>query len=296
MRHVFAALVALGAATGLAFAQDQQARPNTGWPCNGHPDPTYFRTAEATGGQVFMFHPSEVADSGVLMTASFSHRETLFRVAGSLEDGLREYAVPVDGAVESVVFSVSLQCLQIVEIARPSGAVLQASDEGTDYHQFEAGQVVVVQRPVPGTWTVRVSGHGLFFLVVQAKSPELALGSIQLVKEDAQSGRETLAPLVGPLRAGSRQRVTVPWTGDVRDVRARIVSAMFDDLGAIALGAAASARAAAPEAAGEDDAADRRVGEFVVPKVPFRLAISGTDASGQPFSRVHAPLIEVAGR
>ena len=249
MRHVLAVLVALGAAAWPAFAQDQQPRANTGWPCNGHPDPTYFRTAEATGGQVFMFHPSEVADSSVLMAASFSHRETLFRVAGSLADGLREYAVPVDSAVESVVFSVSLQCLQLVEIARPSGAILQANDEGADYHQFEAGHVVVLRRPDPGTWTVRVSGHGLFFLVVQAKSPELALGSVQLVKQDAQSGRETLVPLSGPLRAGSTQRVTVPWTGDARDVRARVVSAMFDDLGSIALGPAASAKASAPEEA-----------------------------------------------
>ena len=62
--------------------------------------------AEATGGQVFLFHPSEVADSSVLMAASFSHRETLFRIAGSLAEGLHEYAVPVDTAVESVVFSV----------------------------------------------------------------------------------------------------------------------------------------------------------------------------------------------
>ena len=45
-------------------AQDQQPGSRPGWPCNGRPDPSYFRIAEGSGGQFFLFHPSEVADSG----------------------------------------------------------------------------------------------------------------------------------------------------------------------------------------------------------------------------------------
>ena len=118
---------------------------DSGWPCAGRPDPTYVSTAEATGGQLFLLHPSEVADSGALMAASFTHRDTLFRVAGPLSDGLHEYTVPVDETVGSLLFSVSVQCLQVVEIARPSGALLRDTDEGVDYHQFEAGRVAVVE-------------------------------------------------------------------------------------------------------------------------------------------------------
>jgi len=87
------AFVAALLVSASAQAQDQPpGRP--GWPCAGRPDPTYVKTAEATGGQLFMFHPSEVAESGALVAASFSHRETLFRTAGPVED--EHVAAPVD--------------------------------------------------------------------------------------------------------------------------------------------------------------------------------------------------------
>ena len=272
-----AALLSLCVAAG-ASAQDQ-APGRSGWPCAGRPDPVYVKTSEATGGQLFMFHPSEVGDSGTLMAASFTHDDTLFRVAGPLEEGLQEYPVTIDPSVESVLFSVSIQCLQVVEIERPSGAPLQASDDRVDYHQFEAGRIIVLPHPEAGTWKIRASGRGLAFIVVQART-STSLGQVQLLarKDD---GAE-LAPVFQPGRPRSQQAVAVSVSADVRDVEARLVSARFQELGPIAL-------AAAEQAAG---AAWR--GTFVVPAVPFRIVVSGTTADGHPFVRVHAPLFEPA--
>jgi len=257
-----------------------------GWPCAGRPDPAYVKTAEATGGQLFMFHPSEVAESGALMAASFSHRETLFRTAGPVEDGLHEYLVTVDGSVESVLFSVSLQCLQVVEIERPSGALVQASDEGADYHQFEAGRIVVLPRPEPGTWKVRASGRGLLFLVVQAKSA-VSLGGVQLLAKRATQTGEELVPVFQPGRAGTSQDVQLSVSGDAQNVTVRLVSAGFDDIGPVTR---------APES-GEGSAGDPSWrGRFIVPRVSFRIVVSGTGPDGRPFVRVHAPLLQAAGR
>jgi hypothetical protein len=228
-----------------------------------------------------MFHPSEVADSGAVMAASFTHKDTLFRIAGPLEDGLHEYLVTVDPSVESALFSVSIQCLQVVEIERPSGALVRASDDGVEYHQFEAGRIVVLPRPEAGTWRIRASGRGLAFVVVSART-SMSLGSVQLLARKSGGADEALSPVFQPGRAGTRQLVAIAATGEPRDVQARLVSARFDEIGPVTL-------VASSEPAG----ASWR-GEFVVPSVPFRIVLAGTGPDGRPFVRVHAPLFEPA--
>jgi len=117
---------------------------------------------------------------------------------------------------------------------------------------------------------------------VQAKST-LTLGGLQLVKE-AASGGWSFTPLVGPLQPGSRQRLSLGLPHEVSGLGARLVSAAFDELGAVRL---------EPALERDDGGA---LGAFVVPSNAFRVVVSGTDASGRPFQRVHAPLVEVAGR
>jgi len=90
--HSVLTLVALLIA-GTAAAQDQQPHSRPGWPCVGRPDPVYVRTAEATGGQVFLFDHSEVGHSAALVLAEQGHEETIFRVSGSLEDGTHEFSL-----------------------------------------------------------------------------------------------------------------------------------------------------------------------------------------------------------
>jgi hypothetical protein len=266
-RLIGAATLAVICASSLVLAQIQQPGSRPGWPCTGRPDPSYFRMAEATGGQFFLFHPSEVADAGGLMAAAMAHDATVLRAGGQLADGLHEFAVPVD-RVESLLFSISVQCLQVVEIVRPSGAVLQAADAGVEYHQFEAGRIVTIARPDPGRWQIRLSGNRLFLIAVQARS-SLSLGSLSFVPE-------------GPPRAGVAQGLRFRLDGETRDVGARIVTQDFQDLAPIALRAE------------RDDTGETFAGDVVPSARAFRVVVSGRDADGLPFQRVHAPLFEPA--
>jgi hypothetical protein len=256
-------------AGALAGAQDQKPDTRIGWPCAGRPDPVYFRTAEATGGQFFMFHPSEVADSGALMAAATTHDATMLRAGGKMAPGLHEFTVPVD-RVESLLFSVSVQCLQIAEIARPSGALLQASEPGVEYHQFEAGRIVTVAQPDPGKWQIRASGSGLFLVIVQARSA-LSLAAPRFLPE-------------GPPRAGVQQQVRFHVGADVGEVQARLVTQGFVDVGVVPLRRERS------------DTWDEFVGEMTPPARTFRLVVSGRDSDGLPFQRVHAPLFDPTPR
>jgi hypothetical protein len=250
-------------------AQDQQPGLRPGWPCNGRPDPSYFRIAEGSGGQFFFFHPSEVADSGALMAAAMSHGATVLRAGGQLATGLHEFPVPVD-RVDSLLFSLSVQCLQVAEIVRPSGAGLQAADPGVEYHQYEAGRIVTVLQPDPGEWRVRMSGTRLFLITVQAKA-ELSIEAPRFVPE-------------GPLQAGLARVLRFSARTDAQDVHARLVTQGFQDMAAIPLRIV------------RDETGEDFVGDLVLPARPFRLVVTGRDADGLPFQRVHAPLFDPAPR
>jgi hypothetical protein len=266
-------------ATVPATAQQQVPRERPGWPCVGRPDPAYVRTAEATGGQVFLFDKSEIGESAALMTASSRHTETIFRISGSVTEGVHDFVVPIDSTVESVMISVSLQCLQVADITTPLGAGLRANDPGVDYHQFEAGRIVTVASPAAGAWKVTVSGRGLFFLVVQAKT-SLTLDTARFVAPGGRPGHEGLFPLKGALPAGSTRLLEVGLHGTARDVKFRLVSSQGESLQDLVL--------ALQEGGSEGD--QTYVGEVTPKAAEYRLQVSGVDGKGYAFTRMHAPL------
>ena len=265
-------------------AQDQQPRSRPGWPCVGKPDPSYFTVAEGSGGQVFLFDPSEVSESSALMIGAMKHEETVYRAAGTLAEGVHEFSIPVDSAIESAMFSVSLQCLQVVEIVRPSGDELRANDPGVEYHQFQAGRIVTLPKPTPGAWTVRVAGKGMFFLVLQAKS-ELTLDRVAFVEPGGRPGHEGLFPIKGAPRRGVAQKMEVEMSGAFRNPRFRFVSSAAELIQEL------------PLEAQEDSGGEHAFLGDVTPRArQFRLAVSGEDGRGFPFQRVHAPLFTAEAR
>jgi len=189
-------------------------------------------------------------------------------------------AIPVDATVETVRFSVSLQCLQIAEIARPDGVLLQAADPAVEYEQFQAGRIVSVRQPAPGIWRVRVSGRGLFSLVVQGRS-EVSLDAVEFVREAGRPGHEGLLPTHEPPKAGVPQMLRIAVSGPVADVRARLVTSIFEDLQPLSLRVVSQ----------DDD--DQEWLAVVTPRPgAFRVVVSGRDERGYVVQRVHAPLLE----
>src|SRR5262245_27050640 len=159
-----AAVVAIPLLTG---AQQQAPNNRSGWPCSARLDTSYYHVAEGSGGHLLLLAPEEIGDSATLLIAFGSHPQTIFRLAGSLTPGLHEFQVPVDPSVESVLFSISVQCLQVAHVLRPSGP-LAGGDDVTDLSSFRAQRMVIVKRPENGSWTIRVSGSGVSGVVMQA--------------------------------------------------------------------------------------------------------------------------------
>jgi hypothetical protein len=251
-------------------AQQQPQSPSS-WPCGGNVDPTYVRMAEATGGTVLPFHPTEAGGAGAEMVASMRHKETVFRAGGQVAEGLYEFGVPVDSTIDSIYFLVSLQCLQIAEILTPSGDKLNVGAAGVEYHHFEAIRLFVVPKPTPGFWKVTIGGRGLLTLVVKAKT-DLRLSGVTF--------QENGAPLTGESKLGKALRLEAMTSGTATDVAFQFVGS----------------NAAAIQAFGltlEDELDDLRTyaGDVLTPRMAFRVAVTGVDPNGFRFQRVQEQLL-----
>jgi len=266
-RSVSLATIAVLAASAPVSAQQQMPATGTAWPCGGRLDPSYFRVAEGTGGQLFLVAPDEIADSAPLLTAFNSHPQTIFRLAGTVTPGLHDFQIPIDPSVESVVFSVSVQCLDAAYVLQPSGE-LASGDGVTDVTGFRAQRLVIVRRPQPGIWTVRVAGRGVAGVIVQARSP---LGIATLEFAPAQGTTFTALPTFGVENA-----LRMQMTGHLARFQASLVSGVDVPLGPL------------PVSAGDTEAS--YVSRFTPSSEGFRVMIVGEDAGGFAVQRMYAPL------
>ncbi len=256
-------------AVPLFFRPPQQSSTTrAGWPCGARLDTSYFQVAEGSGGHLLLLTPEEIADSAALLNALGSHSQTIFRLAGSLKPGVHEFQVPIDSTVESAVFSISVQCLQVADVIPPSGGFANR-EAVTDLSNFRAERMVIVTRPERGVWRLRVSGSGIGGIVVQARSA-IGIGRVEF----APAQRAGFAAMPSP---GVENVVSVRVSGDVTDVQASIVNG------------ASKRIAPLPREAG--DTPELYVSRFTPGAEGFRLLVVGKDSEGLPFQRMSAPLL-----
>ena len=267
---------------GLLAGQQQQPQSRPGWPCVGRPDPSMVQVSEGSGGQVFLLDPSEIASSATLLMARQGHDETLRRVVGELEPGVRTVDVHVDSSVEHVLFSVSLQCLQEIEIVRPSGTPVAASDPGVTWTAFQAGRQVGVDTPDPGLWKLRLAGKGLLFLVVHARAL-LAFDDVRLVRAGGRPGHEGFFPDDAPLVPGTRRLMEIRLSLGILEPTFRLRSSSDMVLDALPL---------TPQQTSGDE--QIYVSEFLVPSTPFRVVVTGRDAAGNTVQRAQSSLFQLS--
>jgi hypothetical protein len=263
----FAAAAAL--AVPLATGARQQT-PNTrgGFPCGARLDPSYFHVTEGSGGHLLLLAPGEIADAAALLTEFDKHRQTIFRLAGTINPGVHEFRVPIDSSVESVLFSISIQCLQTADVARPSGAPLAGGEGVIDFANFRAERMVVTARPEPGIWTIRVAGSGLAGVMVHARSA-LGIEAIQF----APVGTTTFSSVP---TAGVENVVRIGLSARATEVQASLVNATFKRI--------------VPLTLEPPDSNGAYLSRFTPGPDGFRVMVEGKNADGVPFQRVHAPL------
>jgi hypothetical protein len=262
----FAAVVALFISF-FSSPRQQSSTPRVEWPCGGHIDLSYFQVAEGTGGHLLLLAPEEIGDSAALLTALGSHRQTIFRLAGSLNAGMHEFQVPIDSSVASVLFSISVQCLQVADVIPPSGGFADR-DAVVDLSNFRAERMVIVKHPEPGMWTLRVSGSGISGIVVQARSP-IAISQVEF----APAQGATFGPRPA---AGVENAVRISVSGATTEVHASVVNGLFQPVAKL------------PRET--DQSTESYLSRFAPGADAFRVLIAGRDNQGLAFQRMYAPL------
>jgi hypothetical protein len=245
---------------------EQQTNYQPNWPCNGKErafDPVYLSTAEASGGQMFLFDPSEVDGFSVIAINSRKHPATVARSVGKLENYL-DVSVPVDASIESLYISVTLQCKQRIVIYDPQNSEALPQQTGGEDHLYHAGRIATIPHPAPGTWTVRLLGSGAYSLVVQAKTSIILNG----LNFDG-----------GLPHSGTPQNASVFVRAPTAALHFRMVNEAGETLQPLDL-----------EPSAQD--ASHYTGMVTLGTQRFRLLVEGTDAQGFPFQRLDPRLFD----
>lgn len=210
-----------------------------------------------------MFDRSQAGRSLVLMTATSRHPQTVFRAAGKVDENKREFRVPVDGSIDSLLLSVSLQCMRI-SVFGPAGNPIEPEQIGGENHWFRAGRVAIFPKPEPGSWAIRLEGAGPFFLAVQAHTSR---------------GLHAVKFASGLPRLGVENPLTLTLDNPGPNVRFSMIDASGDKLQPLDL-----------------RPLDGRPGAFSGNVIPgfrrFRIFAERIDESGYAFERVDPRLLE----
>ena len=245
----------------------------------GLPDESFRRLAEETGGQVIAVQSSEVASLFSLFEPELMGNPVIIRSESGLLPAVADlsFPIPVDSTMTSLGVTVSLETVVEIELIRPSGIPVTATDPGVSFTTLSSGQVINVADPEAGVWQLEITGVGEYSIEARGTS-NLELLRFDFVEEniDVHGG---VSPLQGQPLAGTTPLVRAILNGEFSDVGFE-----FTDTS----GATLSTLTLSQEYPLEPE--DHFIGTVDLPGMPFRVVASGLDASGEQFRRQYPTL------
>ncbi len=244
-------------------------------------DPGFQAVAAATGGQVFFLNRgSETGAIFPLISSQIGPPQVIIvHDAGTLSAS-RDIQFPVDSANTLLSVSVSLDAVTSLTLKRPDGTVVNAGDPGVTLTGLSTGAIYLIASPQSGTWDLNVQGSGQYSVDVRGKTTRDQLtqfpifSSFDFVTLTGRIGHEGYFPIPGQPVVGDTQTVVGRLSGTVTNVGFSMVTEAGDPLQSLVL---AQGDANAPP--------DDYVGTVPLPSQPFRVVVTGKDASGVPFQR-----------
>lgn len=275
MRAILCILLAATAFTAASASQRVRFGPGVCGPI----DPAYVQGATETGGQIFPMSTAErgTATSRILETHFL--REMILWASGDRE---YSYAVPVDSTVTRMMFSGTFDLTGgSFTLTAPDGTAVQHGG-GVEDTPLNCGRIVTVDAPAVGTWRVRMVPSGRFWLNVHAKSP-LSLGAAEFVEHDARADADRLIRIQGQPIAGRPATLRVSVSPTITSPAFQLVSLDARPLQTLDLQSTDNVEFS---------------GTITLPTQPFRVVVTGRDASGIEAQRIwrglfYGELIEV---
>jgi len=250
------------------------------------PDPTYGEIAKATGGQLFVLNRDEAGASANLIRAHFAGiRPSAIALSDGASSGSAQtFSIPVDSTLGSVSISLSVDSLTSAALTRPSGSVVQSSDPNVHLSSLSDGLIANIKSPEPGVWKLTFTGSGPYSLKAQGgasvanDSTLIQTPTFTLVQLGGRPDHPGYFQISGQPIAGVNQLARAVVKGAYKTA----VFSLVDETGA--------ALQTINLATGDFLAPTDFIGSFVVPTVPFRLQVSGTDSRNVQYQRIATPL------
>ncbi|MCI5134562.1 MAG: hypothetical protein D3920_05680, partial [Candidatus Electrothrix sp. AW2] len=239
--------------------------------------PAYYQNAEDTGGQIFILSPSELDKVFDLVRPQLSGDfVTINRTKGTFDSGEEQLTALVDSTISTVVFSATMDAKDSVALMRPDGSLVQEGDSGVTITQLNNGTIITVNDPEFGEWNLSSSGSGSFAMSAQANSP-LDIYTFEFVELFEPAGG--YRPIAGQPVVDTESIVQSHMIGHYRSAEFRFVDEFGNTIEPLAL------------TTGDPYAAfDEFAGSVTLPDVPFRVAVSGIDESGEEYERLYPTL------
>ena len=231
--------------------------------------------SESTGGQQFLFQKNEVAQTAFVMNAPQTHPATVLRAVGDL-NGARDFELPVDPGMSSLLLLASVQCRNALLVYGPGGSEVTDRNSARSV-DLQAGRILQIDQPEAGPWRVRLTGNGLFVLSVLTKADTALTAVAFSLSRGAANGEEPMPRMKSPL-FGVRQDVEVRLTGQASDLKLQLVDATGDRV--------------------SDAGALERIKEglYLASLTPqaqrFRVLVTGAGPSAAPFARMYPVLFQ----
>lgn len=260
--------------SALALAEEKKITVHTSLFGSCSPvDPAYIRLTSATGGEFFMLSFAEAGNVAKLADLLVRpNKVNLLIVDDVLVGAEKTFSVAVDSTLTRVTFVVS--GTSNVVIKRPDSSIVAPGGPGVTIVPLSSGQLVSVDAPTTGAWTITVNGSGVFALRASGESL-LDLDSFLFLEPKGRPGHQGDFPISGRPISGRSYLASARLTGGS--------GSQF----ALRTGAGALIRTLTM-VQGLGNANDSYFGQVAVPGTAFNVYASGTDPSGHPFQRVRA--------
>jgi subtilisin-like proprotein convertase family protein len=238
-------------------------------------DPSYFRMARETGGQVFGIAPGE-ADDGTKLADLLTRpdKTSMLWVEDILSGTAKTYAVPIDSATTRATFAVN--GTSDVTVKRPNGTTVLSTDADVSTIALGSGAILSILNPVPGAWSVIVNGSGEFSIKVSGES-KLDFTTFQFVKTGGDPAHEGDFPIDGSPRIGQTSKVDALISAD------EVTSAQFE----LRTPAGTVLQTLTLEEIPTLEGLYKEFyGDVTVPSSSFLVYAKGVDAAGNDYQRV----------
>jgi von Willebrand factor A domain-containing protein 7 len=251
----------------------------------GPADPAYIRSANETGGIPLFLQRSEAAKAFHLVReSSRENMSTVLWVTDTLNQlAPQTFEIPVDSATQRITFSFSGDTKgTTLVLTQPSSAPVVQGASNAEITELNCGRIVTVATPERGIWHAALRGSGRFWLQAQAQS-DIYFISAQFVRNGGRPGHEGLFRIPGQPLSGIPATLEVSLSA--KEVKTRnfyLVSERGDSIQEISM-----------DTVSPDPQFLQLVGTFPLPPKPFRIAVTGRDAEGQPYQRYFSSLFHV---